>query len=166
MRTSDLLTILYYCVGMINQNSLNAVNGSTFSTSFRKPLYDSYCFSNIPGTIEQALTGSTDLPTLPSDTVLVPGKQYDTVVLFFIDAFGWRFFERYQDQFPTLKRFIEQGKVSKITSQFPSTTSAHVTAIHTGQRVDESGVFEWFYYEPQVDDMISPLPFAIAGASW
>ncbi len=148
---------------MINQKSIEAVNSSKFSQSFRKPLYNSYSFSNIPGTIEKLLTNETSLTTLPSDVLLESNKTYDTVMLFFVDAFGWRFFERYQDRFPTLKRFIDRGTVSKITSQFPSTTSAHVTTIHSGQRVDQTGIFEWFYYEPLLDDMISPLPFAYAG---
>lgn len=146
---------------MINQQSIEVVDASKFSSNFRKPLYDSYCFSNIPGTIEHLLTGESALGQLPSD--VVSGDSYDKVVLFFVDAFGWRFFERYKDKYPTLKRFVENGTVSKITSQFPSTTAAHVTTIHTGKRVDESGVFEWFYYEPKVDAMIAPLLFSFAG---
>ena len=140
---------------MINNKSIINVNESTFSTEFRKPLYDSYCFSNIPGTIEKLLTGHTDKKKLPDDTT--PNKEYDKVVLFFVDAFGWRFFERFQDQYPTLKRFVDHGIVSKITSQFPSTTAAHVTTIHTGKSVGQSGIFEWYYYEPKLDMMIAPL---------
>lgn len=146
---------------MINQKSINAVDSSKFSSDFRKPLYDSYCFSNIPGTIEQLLTGKTELNQLPSD--VVKNDSYDKVVLFFVDAFGWRFFEKYKDKYPALKRFVDDGTVSKITSQFPSTTAAHVTTIHTGKRVDESGVFEWFYYEPKIDAMIAPLLYSYAG---
>ncbi len=146
---------------MLNDKSITAVDSSTFSKSFRKPLYDSYCFSNIPGTIEHLLTGGSELNQLPKD--VVSGDSYDKVILFFVDAFGWRFFERYKDKYPSLKRFVEKGRASKITSQFPSTTAAHVTTIHTGKRVDESGVFEWFYYEPKLDAMIAPLLFSYAG---
>lgn len=146
---------------MLNEKSIHAVEGSTFSNSFRKPLYDSYCFSNIPGTVEQLLTGKTALKQLPPEVTAT--KNYDKVILFFVDAFGWRFFERYKDRYPVLKRITNRGIASKITSQFPSTTAAHVTTIHTGQRVDESGVFEWFYYEPKLDAMIAPLLFSYAG---
>lgn len=89
--------------------------------------------------------------------------RYDKVVLFFIDAFGWRFFERYADDYPALRRVLDEGYATKLTSQFPSTTAAHVTDIHTGLPVDQSGVFEWYYYEPNIDELIAPLLFSYAG---
>ena len=42
---------------MLNAPSLNAVNSSRFSQKFIKPLYESYCFANIPATILYLLTG-------------------------------------------------------------------------------------------------------------
>jgi predicted AlkP superfamily pyrophosphatase or phosphodiesterase len=146
---------------MLNEKSIKTVDDSNFSKCFRKPLYDSYCFSNIPGTIEKLLVGESELNQLPAD--VVEGDHYDKVILFFVDAFGWRFFEQYKGKYPALKRFVDNGIASKITSQFPSTTAAHVTTIHTTKRVDESGVFEWFYYEPKIDAMIAPLLFSYAG---
>jgi hypothetical protein len=35
--------------------------------------------------------------------------------------------------------------------------------MHTGEAVGRSGVFEWFYYEPQAGAVIAPLPFSYAG---
>ena len=147
---------------MLNQASIDKVGKSAFSISFCKPLYDSYCFSRIPATIEHLLTGKK-LPTLPKDCLHVQDDPYDMVVLFFIDAFGWTFFEKYQDKYPFLSRFIKEGIASKITSQFPSTTAAHVTTINSGEEVGQTGVYEWFYYEPIVDRMIAPLLFSYAG---
>lgn len=147
---------------MLNTNSINAVNNARFSQQFARPLYDSYCFSNIPGTITYLLTGEGRC-ALPDDVLVGLPQRYNQVILFFVDAFGWRFFERYANKYALLKRFLEQGIVSKLTSQFPSTTAAHVTCIHTGLDVGQSGIYEWNYYEPLIDEMIAPLLFAYAG---
>ena len=127
-----------------------------------KPQYDSTCFSQIPGLVWDALLGDTTSALTPT---LLPGSpyKYDKVVFFLIDAFGWRFFEQYSDHYPFLQRFITEGKVAKLTSQFPSTTSAHVTTLFTNQVVGQHGVFEWQYYEPKLDQMIVPLLYSLAG---
>ncbi len=146
---------------MLNERSLSAIEKSVFSVKFRKPLYDSYCFSRVPATVELLLTGEASSP-LPLDTI---GEKvtYDVVVLFFIDGFGWEFFEKYASQYPFLSRFLQEGIASKMTSQFPSTTAAHVTTMNTALEVGQTGVYEWFYYEPLVDRMITPLLYSYAG---
>lgn len=129
---------------------------------FIKPDYQSYCFSNIPGTV-QSLLGAREGNSLP-ESVLPEGeyKEYQKVVFIFVDAFGWKFFEKYKDKYPALQRFVEKGKVSKLTAQFPSTTAAEVTTMNTGLTIGESGVYEWFYYEPKLDAVIAPLLFSYA----
>ena len=116
------------------------------NSTFVKPRYDSGGFAGIPNRIIHAFES----------------QDYDVVILFFIDAFGWRFFERFQDM-PFLKRLAKHGTVEKLTSQFPSTTAAHLTTIHTGLPVGVSGVHEWYYYEPHVDAVIAPLLFSYSG---
>lgn len=145
---------------MINEDSLAEVERSLFSTSFRKPLYDSFCFARIPDTIAQLLMGKQQERALPSSCYV--GSDYDAVILLFIDAFGWRFWQQFADH-PFIKRCDQEGIVSKITSQFPSTTAAHVTTIHTGQTPAESGIYEWYQYEPKVNRVIAPLLFSYAG---
>jgi predicted AlkP superfamily pyrophosphatase or phosphodiesterase len=117
------------------------------NTTFVKPRYDSGGFAGIPDRIKAAFASG----------------DYDAVVLFLVDGFGWRFFERFQDA-PFLKRIAKQGQVEKLISQFPSTTAAHLTTIHTGWNVGQSGVYEWIYYEPQLDALIAPLLFSYAGS--
>ena len=147
---------------MLNSNSLNAVNGAKYSRRFIKPLYDTYCFSALPQTVEFLLTGE-GVSTLPGNCFGNLPTKYDKVILIFVDAFGWRFFQQYAEIYPFLKTFLRHGVVSKMTSQFPSTTAAHVTCMHTGLNVGQSGVYEWNYYEPLVDEVITPLLFAYAG---
>jgi predicted AlkP superfamily pyrophosphatase or phosphodiesterase len=93
---------------------------------------------------------------------LPEGGAYDRVVFFLIDAFGWRFFERYADT-PFLRGALEGGVVSQLTSMFPSTTVVHLTSSHTGLDAAATGIPEWFYYEPKVDAIIAPLLFSYAG---
>src|SRR5512141_1152605 len=119
---------------------------TSMNPTFIKPRYDEGGFAGIPTRIENAFASG----------------NYDAVVLFLIDGFGWRFYERFQDA-AFIQRIAKHGKIEKLTSQFPSTTAAHVTTIHTGLPVGESGVHEWIYYEPQVDAVIAPLLFSYAG---
>ena len=147
---------------MLNEASIVAVNAAAWRGSFIRPLYGSYCFANLPATIQHTLTGLGE-PGLPDDVFGNLPRRYDAVVLFFVDAFGWRYFEKYVDRYAFLRHFVANGVVSKLTSQFPSTTSAHATCIHTGLTPAQSGVYEWFQYQPGIDCMIAPLLFSFAG---
>ena len=137
----------------------------TPNQQFVKPQYGSRCFADIPATLKTLLTGE-GRASLAEETLGHLFRQYETVILFFVDAFGWCFWERYREAHPFLAWLAERGIVSKLTSQFPSTTAAHVTAIHTGLPPAQSGVYEWYYYDPEVDAMIAPLLFSEAGTKW
>jgi hypothetical protein len=147
---------------MINKESFESVRAKRQGEHFTAPIYDTYAFAQIPQTVRYLLT-SDDRLGIPYQSGSALAEKYDTVILFFIDAFGWRFVERYIDRHPFLKRVQEEGVVNLISSQFPSTTAAHVTAVHTGLNVGQSGVYEWNYYEPLLDTVISPLLFSYAG---
>lgn len=148
---------------MINSQANEAVKRATFSKDFGRPLYDSYCFSNLPGTMKKLLGFQGEFSSLPADVVGGQYRSYDLVLLIFVDGFGWKFFEKYVEKYPFLKRFVQEGVASKITTQFPSTTANHVTCLNTGLDVGQSGIYEWFYYEPKLDRVIAPLLFSYAG---
>lgn len=143
---------------MIDSRSLAAVAAQKLDQHFIKPLYDGYAFAQLPRTIRALLTGAPGGIPLPS----LSDHDYDAVILLLVDAFGWRFLEQYLDH-PFLRRFADDGVIAKLTSQFPSTTSAHVTTIHSGLPVGEHGVYEWFMVEPQLDAVIAPLLWSFAG---
>ncbi len=115
-------------------------------TNFLQPRYDAGGFASLPQQIRKLLSAN----------------HYDAVVLFLIDAFGWHFFDRFQDS-SFIWEITHAGTVTKLTSQFPSTTAAHITTIHTGMPVGEHGIFEWYYYEPRLDDVIAPLLYSFSG---
>ena len=85
------------------------------------------------------------------------------IVCIFIDAFGWMFFDKFKDKSPLLQKFLGEGVAELALSQFPSTTACHVTTLHFGLHVGETGIFEWNYYEPLADGVISPLLYSYAG---
>ncbi|MBL4933286.1 alkaline phosphatase family protein [Clostridium paridis] len=142
---------------MRNMKSFEEVNKSTYNI-FTVPLYESYCFSNIFGTIKD-LFGVDANRKLPEDTLEGLKTSPNKVVFFLVDAFGWCFYDRYREQSKFLEEVEENGVVSKLTSQFPSTTTVHVTTALTGETVNEHGLYEWFYYEPVVEDIIVPFLF-------
>jgi hypothetical protein len=95
-------------------------------------------FSELPGLIAREL------------------DAYDHVIVFLLDAFGWTFVQRHQ-QHPLLRRIAQDGSLAPIRSQFPSTTTAHVTTMHTGLPVEDHGLYEWRIYEPTLDAITIPL---------
>jgi hypothetical protein len=115
-------------------------------SGFIKPRYDAGGFVHLPARLQQHPPSGSDLH-----------------VVLLVDGFGWRFFEKFQDA-PFLRQVLREGSAAQLTSQFPSTTAAHVTTLHTGLPVGAHGIYEWFYYEPEVDAVIAPLLFSFAGA--
>jgi hypothetical protein len=81
-------------------------------------------------------------------------REHERVALILLDAFGMKFVERHSSH-PLLKRL----EMEPLASQFPSTTTAHLTTLYTGLPVTEHGLYEWRIYEPRVGDVIRPLPF-------
>jgi predicted AlkP superfamily pyrophosphatase or phosphodiesterase len=134
----------------------------TLDPAFVRPSYDQNCFTAIPASIAPLL-GAPGVAALPDGFLPGRPRAFRTVVVILLDGFGWRFFEKIADDYLALRRFAAASGVAKLTSQFPSTTAAHITCLHTGLEVGQSGVYEWQYYEPELDAVITPLLFSYAG---
>jgi hypothetical protein len=118
------------------------------------PRHDGGGFAALPATVARLLgvgDGGVALDGLPA--------RAQHVVLVLLDAFGWRFFTRHGDH-PLLRRF---DAVVPLTTQFPSTTTAHVTTLHSGVALGEHGLYEWNVYEPSLDALVTPMLFCFAG---
>src|SRR3954468_18266156 len=94
-------------------------------------------FADIPDEVERRLCGG------------------ERVALILLDALGLPFLERHADH-PLVRRL----EVIPLPSQFPSTTTAHVSTIHFGMPVAEHGLYEWNVLEPSLAEMICPLLFS------
>jgi hypothetical protein len=78
------------------------------------------------------------------------------VVVVLLDAFGWAFAQRHA-RHPLLSLMARDGSLAPMASQFPSTTTAHVTTMHTGLPVGDHGLYEWRVWEPSLGRVIVPL---------
>ena len=146
---------------MINERSLAAVGASRLPGGRVRPLYGSYCFSRIPARCSAC--SATDRRRLPGD--VLPELDGGPPAWWPCSSTrsAWAFAERFAQRPPLLARVREDGVVSQLTTQFPSTTTAHVTTLHTLQPVGEHGSYEWFIYEPSLDRIVCPLMAGFAG---
>jgi hypothetical protein len=124
-----------------------------------RPEQGTRCFDQLPATIERLLTGATAGPALDEPLL---AACFGRVVLVYFDGFGWNLVERLASH-ALLARARSEGLVVQLTSQFPSTTTAQVTTIHSGLPVAEHGLYEWHVLEPTLNRLITPLLFSFAG---
>jgi hypothetical protein len=96
------------------------------------------------------MTGFAELPS----RIAALTREHERVAVVLLDAFGWAFVQRHADH-PHLRRLA----IEPVASQFPSTTTAHLTTLYTGLPVEQHGLYEWQIYEPALDAIVLPLPF-------
>jgi hypothetical protein len=84
----------------------------------------------------------------------------ERVAVILLDALGLKQLMRHRDH-PLVQRLT----LAPLRSQFPSTTTAHVTTMHFGLPVEEHGLYEWRVFEPALNAIICPLRFGLAGVS-
>jgi hypothetical protein len=108
------------------------------------------------------LAPGADFSAVPRAVAQALGGGRRRVVAILLDAFGWRFVQRHAEH-PLLRRLAADGTLGPVASQFPSTTTAHVTTMHTGLPVSEHGLYEWRIWEPSLGRVITPLLFSWAG---
>lgn len=149
---------------MINEESRQLIDNSRYRDHFTRPRYDSFCFARIPPTLLDLFDGRRSDTSLPPSTYQTVSPA-QSIILILFDAFGRHMIPDCLSA-PSVERFFarleQQGTLSFITSQFPSTTAAHVTTLHSGLPLSQTGVYEWFYYEHALDKVIAPLLYCEA----
>src|SRR3989344_3731900 len=124
---------------------------------FIHPLYGRYSVAEIGPTILRLFGLKTKRSGLPflKDQI----GQYRQVILVLADGFGYNHFQQYRKIFPFLKQLAAASKVYPLSTVFPSTTGAALTAVHTGLSPQEHGIPEWTVYFEELDAVIETLPF-------
>jgi Type I phosphodiesterase / nucleotide pyrophosphatase len=84
-------------------------------------------------------------------------REHERLAVVLLDAFGMAFVRRHAEH-PFLRRLA----IEPLASQFPSTTTAHLTTLSTGLPVREHGLYEWRVYDPGLDAVIVPLRMGYA----
>jgi hypothetical protein len=111
--------------------------------------------------VERLLGGGGSQYTLP-DVCFAGVPPRRRVVLFFLDAFGWTFIRRHRSH-PAVRLFFEQGRVSLLTAQFPSSTGAHVTTLKSGLSVGATAVPSLAYFDPLAGGVMNPFKYSLVG---
>jgi len=144
---------------MLDSALADELAGDELADGYLRPDYDGFCFSRIPATA--ASMAGTDLgETLPERAVDGVDADAERVLVLFLDAFGFRQFERVHDSVSLLESFVDAGRVTPLTSTYPSETAACVTTMHTGREPVEHGLLGWNGYDPAGDTVYETLPYA------
>lgn len=130
--------------------------------NFILPNYNGLNFINTINTIKDAFGVECDT-ILSNKKAVELIKSSKKVVLLLVDAYGYKFYRESKNQSKFLKKIKSNGVVEKLTSQFPSTTTAHITSVVSGKSVSNHGFFEWFTYEKSIDEVFVPFLYNYEG---
>lgn len=132
------------------------------TNDFIFPEYNGKNFINIINSIKHNF-GINDGITLENKKIKKILLNKEKVVFILVDAFGWKFYKSVREASKFFKEIRKRGIEEKITSQFPSTTTAHVTSVITGKDVSTHGFFEWFTYDSKINEVFTPFLFDYEG---
>jgi hypothetical protein len=124
------------------------------------PDYDGYCITNIAPLV---LRNFGQEAAAPGALTALLGRSYRHVVVFIIDAMGYRLMERCAAENPALARVLGAGACVPITSTFPSTTTVALTAIYTGLSPAEHGVTGHTMFVRSMGSVVDILRFSPLG---
>lgn len=122
------------------------------------PDYGGYCFAGVPDALCGLAAGEDD-QGLPADVWTGIDVERPRTVCLLLDGFGWSQWVREHRRNPLLEAVTEAGPVTPLTSVYPSETAAAMTTFASGIQPIEHGVLGWWQYEPDLDAVITTLPF-------
>ena len=157
--TPPFLSRVAVGVGVFEDDRAAALAAEEFADGMVRPDYGGYCFAGVPAAAADRI-GVDIGEGLPADAFGVNHTDPAHVVVLFVDALGYEQFERVAGDVPFLQAFRDAGRVTPLTSTFPSETAACVTTMATATDPVEHGVLGWDAYDPEADAVYEVLPYA------
>lgn len=142
---------------MIHDEALNRLRTRRLAQGFIPPAYEDSSIAEVGPTILKLFGVPTNRITLSQE--ITSTFKPNNIIFFLVDGLGYEMFTQYSEDLPFFRKLTENGEVYPLTSVFPSTTSAALTAFHTGLTPQEHGLPEWNVYFEEFDSIIETLPF-------
>jgi hypothetical protein len=130
------------------------------------PAYQGQSILNVPASVSNLLgAGEFGSPALRSEILDALGSGYRNVILVLVDGLGYLRLQRWLglETFGVWRQLAERGSLTPLTSISPSTTSAALTSLWTGQPAAAHGIagYElWLKEYGVVANMITHKPFS------
>lgn len=130
-------------------------------TGGERPHYERYCIAAVPHTIEEILGLKPPKPGLAQELGLPTAQAVVSVVL---DGVGWRRLELLQAEgLVDLGPFLEGGWYLPLTSVFPTTTTAALSTLSTGESPVVHGVLGYKLFRPELGTVVDMIKLAPPG---
>lgn len=144
---------------MLRTDAADALRDRQTEDGYLLPAYGDRSFDQLPATVADLL-GVGGVPGTPLPDDVFEGVRTDAPVVLhvLVDGFGFEQWGRHRNASLFLDRFTEYGRVSPLTSVFPSETAAALTSLHTGVAPARHGLLGWTQYLPDHDLVVQSLP--------
>lgn len=132
--------------------------------SFTLPDYNGLCIANIAKAIKSQLSLSDKRhPFRKIFRNAGIDNQVKHIILLIVDGCSWDAISQFFDDYQILRTMQAHEALCPITSVYPSTTTAAVTALACGRSPKVHGLLEWFMYFRELDARIHPILFRRVG---
>lgn len=122
------------------------------------PAYEQACFADVSEAALAVLSARFQ-DNLPERSLAPDDRDATHVVLLLLDGLGWDQWRVDRRDATFLDTMTDRGRVTPLTSIFPSETAAAVTTINTGVPPIDHGLLGWHAYLSEIDESVFTLPF-------
>jgi hypothetical protein len=152
------LSLAVLVASVLDDARARSLRENHLADGFLRPDYEAYCFANVAATAAESV--GVDLGrTLPDAATAGVDTDAKRVLVLFLDSLGYEQFERVYESVSLLQSFVDAGRVTPLTSTYPSETAACVTTMHTAEDPVSHGLLGWNAYDPEADAVYETLPY-------